>query len=41
MTLSIKLLNRVKQECWIHPGRTDAWWINLISGKLKEEGNGA
>ena len=36
-SLSIKLLSRVKRERWVHPGRTDAWWINLISGKLKEE----
>ena len=36
-TLSIKLLNRVKQQCWLSPSKTDTWWTNLISGKIKEE----
>ena len=37
LIISLKLLNKVKQECWVNPGKKDAWWINLISGKLKEE----
>ena len=36
-TLSIKLLNRVKQQCWLSPGKADTWWTKLISGKIKEE----
>ena len=24
----------MKRECWVYPGRTDAWWINLTLVKF-------
>ena len=37
-TSFVRLLNMVERESWGSPGRTDTWWIILISLKLKKEG---
>ena len=33
----LRRLRRKKRRCWVSPGRTEQWWINLINGTAPEE----
>ena len=30
-------LRRKKRRCWVLPGRTEQWWINMINGTAPDE----
>ena len=33
----LRRLRRKKRRCWVSPGRTEQWWINLINCSAPEE----